>query len=63
MNPKGVEFDTFKNDAGTNAFFSITYASEADLINTVLLGKTAKQWRDSNPNELEVSNLPGIEKK
>lgn len=28
---------------------SNTYASEADLLNTVLFGKTAKQWRDSNP--------------
>lgn len=28
-----------------------TYASEADLLNTVLFGKTAKEWRDSNPNE------------
>lgn len=26
-------------------------ASEADLLNTVLFGKTAKEWRDSNPNE------------
>lgn len=30
---------------------SNTYASEADLLNTVLFGKTAKQWRDSNPCE------------
>lgn len=30
---------------------SFTYASEADLLNTVLFGKTAKQWRDDNPNE------------
>lgn len=30
---------------------SFTYASEADLLNAVLFGKTAKQWRDSNPNE------------
>ena len=30
---------------------SYTYASEADLLNTVLFGKTAKEWRDSNPNE------------
>ena len=25
---------------------SNTYASEADLLNTVLFGKTAKEWRD-----------------
>ncbi len=30
---------------------SFAYASEADLLNTVLFGKTAKQWRDDNPNE------------
>lgn len=28
-----------------------TYVSEADLLNTVLFGKTAKQWRDCNPSE------------
>lgn len=27
-----------------------TYASEADLLNTVLFGKTAKKWRLENPN-------------
>ena len=30
---------------------SYTYASEADLINVALFGKTAKQWRDANPHE------------
>ena len=30
---------------------SYTYASEADLLNTVLFGKTAKEWRDINPGE------------
>lgn len=30
---------------------SYTYASEADMLNVVLFGKTAKQWRDENPNE------------
>lgn len=29
---------------------SCTYAAEADLLNTVLFGKTAKEWRDENPN-------------
>lgn len=29
---------------------SFTYASEADLLNTVLFGMTAKEWRGSNPN-------------
>lgn len=31
---------------------SFTYASEADMLNVVLFGKTAKQWRDANPNEV-----------
>ena len=30
---------------------SYAYASEADLLNAVLFGKTAKQWRDDNPDE------------
>ncbi|MGN0437155.1 MAG: KilA-N domain-containing protein [Lachnospiraceae bacterium] len=30
---------------------SYTYASEADLLNSVLFGKTAKKWRDDNPDE------------
>ncbi len=29
---------------------SFIYASEADILNVALFGKTAKQWRDSNPN-------------
>ena len=27
----------------------LVYASEADVLNTALFGKTAKQWRDENP--------------
>jgi hypothetical protein len=27
------------------------YANEADLLNVALFGKTAKEWRDENPNE------------
>ncbi len=27
------------------------YASEADLLNMALFGKTAKEWRDYNPNK------------
>jgi len=30
---------------------NLVYASEADLLNMALFGKTAKQWRDENPNE------------
>ena len=30
---------------------SFKYASEADLLNVALFGKTAKQWRDENPGK------------
>ena len=30
---------------------SFIYASEADVLNMALFGKTAKQWRDDNPSE------------
>ena len=33
----------------TPAQAAITYASEADLLNVALFGKTAMQWRDANP--------------
>ena len=33
----------------TQKQISYTYASEADLLNVVLFGKTAKQWRDEYP--------------
>ena len=39
----------------TTAQISYTYASEADMLNVVLFGKTAKQWRDANP--YEVGNI------
>ncbi len=29
---------------------NIVYANEADVLNVALFGKTAKQWRDENPN-------------
>lgn len=29
---------------------NLVYATEADLLNMALFGKTAKQWRDENPN-------------
>lgn len=30
---------------------SLVYALEADVLNVALFGKTAKQWRDDNPNK------------
>ena len=30
---------------------SIVYASEADVLNVAIFGKTAKQWRDENPRK------------
>jgi len=30
---------------------NLIYASEADLLNMALFGKTAKQWRDENPDK------------
>ena len=32
----------------TPAQISYTYASEADMLNVVLFGKTAKQWKEEN---------------
>jgi len=34
----------------TPAQAAITYATEADVLNVALFGKTAKQWRDANPS-------------
>jgi hypothetical protein len=34
----------------TPAQASITYASEADVLNVALFGQTARQWRDANPD-------------
>ncbi len=35
----------------TPAQIAYTYANEADMLNVVLFGKTAKQWKDGNPTE------------
>ncbi|MDR0961113.1 MAG: KilA-N domain-containing protein [Mediterranea sp.] len=35
----------------SNEQIAFVYANEADLLNVALFGKTAKQWRDENPNE------------
>ncbi len=34
----------------TPKLISITYASEADILNVALFGKTAKEWREENPD-------------
>jgi hypothetical protein len=34
----------------TKAQASLTYASEADLLNVALFGQTAKEWRDAHPD-------------
>jgi hypothetical protein len=34
----------------TAAQATITYATEADVLNVALFGQTAKHWRDANPN-------------
>ena len=34
----------------TPAQIAFTYASEADMLNVALFGKTAKQWTDANPS-------------
>ena len=34
----------------TPAQISFMYASEADMLNVALFGKTAKEWRDENPD-------------
>ena len=33
------------------------YANEADMLNVVLFGKTAKQWRDANPGKKGTSEM------
>ncbi len=33
---------------------SYTYASEADMLNVVLFGKTAKEWREENPDKKDT---------
>ena len=35
----------------TREQISFTYASEADLLNVALFGKTAKQWREEKSNK------------
>ena len=40
----------------------IVYASEADLLNVALFGKTAKQWREENPDAAgNIRDLASLE--
>jgi hypothetical protein len=46
----------------TPAQATITYATEADLLNVALFGQTARQWRDANPKlEGNVRDYAGVE--
>jgi hypothetical protein len=38
-------------DLVTKEQINYVYANEADLLNVALFGKTAKEWRDKNPND------------
>jgi hypothetical protein len=42
--------DTLIPPAVTKEQAAFTYASEADLLNVALFGRTAKQWRDAHPD-------------
>ena len=39
----------------TTAQINIVYASEADVLNMALFGKTAREWRDENPDKKAMS--------
>ena len=49
-----IHTDAIKNnlipEELTSIQISIVYADEADVLNVALFGKTAKQWREENPN-------------
>lgn len=48
-----IHTDAVKNSIPaelTPAQISIVYANEADVLNLALFGRTAKQWRDANPD-------------
>ena len=46
----------------TPAQAAITYATEADLLNVALFGRTARQWRDANPKlDGNVRDHAGVE--
>jgi hypothetical protein len=46
----------------TKRQIAVTYASEADMLNVALFGKTAKQWREANPGlEGNIRDYAAIE--
>ena len=49
-----IHTDAIKNnlipEELTSKQMSIVYADEADVLNVALFGKTAKEWREENPN-------------
>ena len=72
-NFKPIEFDRFKAESGDNAFtltpqqwitptlspqeMAYTYASEADILNMALFGKTAAQWRSEQGVSGKIPNI------
>lgn len=62
-NFKPIEFDRFKAESGDNAFtltpqkMAYTYASEADILNMALFGKTAAQWRNEKGISGKTPNI------
>ena len=44
-----MSFATWISPELTPVQVAYTYADEADMLNVVLFGKTAKQWKDENP--------------
>jgi phage regulator Rha-like protein len=45
-------------DEVTPAQANIIYAEEADVLNVAMFGKTARQWRDENPNLMTLKASP-----
>ena len=53
-NFKPIEFDRFKAESQEMAY---TYASEADILNMALFGKTAAQWRSEKGVKGKTPNI------
>ena len=43
----------------TSVQVAYTYANEADMLNVVLFGKTAGQWKDANPMLRHLASAHG----